>query len=61
MIIHTLYYQQKHFCCYCLQVFRKSEIIKCHINDIVLKLTVNKGSRCLKKVNFLDSKTWEIK
>ena len=55
MYDHTLHHGRKHFCCYCLQAFNREEILKCHFK-IVLKLMVNKGLKCLKKMNTLNSK-----
>ena len=48
---HTLHCRRKHFCRYCLQEFSTEEILK-----IALKLMVNKGFRCPKKMNTLNSK-----
>ena len=28
-----LHCERKHFCCYCLQAFRRAEKLKCHIED----------------------------
>lgn len=33
MYDHTLHCGRKHFCCYCLQAFSTTEILKCHMND----------------------------
>ena len=33
MYDHTLIHGRKHFCCYCLQAFRTTEKLKCHIED----------------------------
>ena len=55
---HTLHLGKKNFCRYCLQAFSTKEILKCHIIWMIdLKVVVNKGLRCLKKVNNSDSKT----
>ena len=33
MYDYTLRRGRKHFCCYSLQVFRKADVLKCHIKD----------------------------
>ena len=48
MYDHTLHHGRKHFCCYCLQAFRRTWN---NILWIALKLMANKLLRCLKKVN----------
>ena len=55
MCDYTLHLGRKQFCRYFLQAFRTAEISKFHIKTI-LKLMVNKGLKCQKKMNKLDSK-----
>ena len=55
MYDHTLHCGRKHFCRYCLQVFNKEDILKCHIKNC---FKINGKQRIImpKNVNMLNSK-----
>ena len=60
--INTFIYDHrgKHFCRYCLQPFRTSEKLKCHIKDS-FKINGKKTIKMPKKMNVLNSKNLKEK
>ena len=46
MYDYRLYGERKYLCRYCLQAFRTTETLKCHIKDCLI---VNKGLRYQKR------------
>ena len=58
MYDHTLHHGRKHFCCYCLQAFRKEEKLKCNIKDY-FKNNGKHAIEILKKGEYVYFKNYE--
>ena len=60
MYYHTLFYWRKHFCRYCVQVFRTADALKCHIKDI-LKRNGKQRTKISAKGEYVRFKNYERK
>ena len=60
MCNHTLHRGRRHFCCYCLQAFRATEILESHVNDR-FEINGKEIIKPLKKGEYVRFKKYERK